>query len=110
MSTKLYDETIGRHEEIRIGPPDAAKHETWNDYRKYTVKLFKDIIVDKHIITNDNYIIYLLVEKYEYYNNSPLNTSRWPLTNIRKKTYVSGSDSDHIRKAIELIDKFKNEQ
>ena len=109
MSNKLYDETVGRHEEIKIGPPDAAKHEVWNDYREYRVRLFKEIMDDYHIMNIDKFPIYLLVEEYEYYNNSPSNISGHPLRNTRKKAYVSGSDSDHIRKAIELIDKFKDE-
>ncbi len=100
MSNKLYDEKIWSQEDRSVGGGEDIIID-----HSYRVRLFKEKITDPSVLKTDQFPIYLLVEEHEIYDS----TKTWPTGNGKKKVYVSGSDSDHIRKAIALIDKFKDE-
>lgn len=104
MSTKLYDEEVWKSEENKDGELTIQT--------SYRIRLFKEVIKENTGTYWEHYPIYLLLEGRTKYDVSSKNTNYQfnPIFRKKQTTYVSGSDAIHIRKAIGLIDKFKNEQ
>ncbi len=98
---KLYDEEVYRE----ISPPPwAPEDKVACDIFYLRVRLFKADVKDGSF-NPDTWTVYLLSEEQQTFAGKPGPTRR-PKTSSRTQTYVTGPDSERIRQAIAILDRF----
>ena len=98
---KLYDEEVYRE----ISPPSWAPEDNKAcDIFYFRVRLFRGDVRDGSF-NPDTWTVYLLSEEYKAFEGEP-GPAREPKKNSRTRTYVTGSDSERIRQAIDILDRF----
>ena len=98
---KLYNEEV--YWEISP-PPWAPEDKTACDTSYLRVRLFKADIRDG-AFNSDTWTMYLLNEEYQAFKGE-LGPARGPKKNSRTRTYTIGPDSERIRQAIDILDRF----
>ncbi|KKL69597.1 hypothetical protein LCGC14_2113380 [marine sediment metagenome] len=98
---KLYDEEVYRE----ISPPPwAPEDKSACDLFYLRVRLFRADIKDGAFNT-DTWTVYLLSEEHQTFEGEP-NPTRGPKKNSITRTYTTGPDSERIRQAIDILDRF----
>ena len=98
---KLYDEEVCR--EI-FPPPWAPEDNKACDIYYLRVRLFRADVRDGSF-NPDTWTVYLLSEEYRAFEGEP-GPARGPKKNSRTRTYTTGPDSERIRQAINILNRF----